>query len=321
MRHRRPGALLLALLPAAAGCAGGGGPAPARTPRAAPPEERPLYTFTPVELGRWLGRLRAEEKDLRRRVMRIARRNLGQPYRLYLLGEFPLETADPDPLFRLEESDCVTFVEHTYAMALARDWRSFFVTLQRIRYMDGEIGNLTRNHYTIPDWEPANEWLVQDASAELAAGRPAWITARTNRRKFFRKFGIERDFVEKRVRVPYVPLAALAAALPGLQPGDMVQVIKGRGEAGWCVHVGLAGRDPAGRATFLHSHRPRVGEVLFTGYAADLAAANEKKSGKAALFLGFRFLRLRPDPLARLRAREGKRAPRAVMHARPADPH
>ena len=81
---------------------------------------KPLYQFTEAEVGSYLAQLHATEPDLRKRVVHLARKNLGQPYELYLLGEMPFETYDPQPLYSLTKSDCLVFAEHTYAMALRR---------------------------------------------------------------------------------------------------------------------------------------------------------------------------------------------------------
>ena len=102
-----------------------------------PPADKPLYQFTEAEVGPYLGHLQATEPDLRKRIVALARKNIGQPYELYLLGEMPFETYDPQPLYSIARSDCLVFAEHTYAMALTRDWTGFMRLLQRIRYRDG----------------------------------------------------------------------------------------------------------------------------------------------------------------------------------------
>ena len=132
--------------------------------------EREMIGVTHAEVGAYLGPLQAQVPDLRQRIMHLARMNLGQPYELYLLGEAPFETHDPQPLYCLGKSDCLVFTEHIYAMALSHDWSSFLRLLQRIRYRDGRIGVATRNHYTEADWNPSNRWLVREITGELAAG-------------------------------------------------------------------------------------------------------------------------------------------------------
>ena len=124
---------------------------------------KPLYKFSEKELDIYLGYLQFIEPDLRNRVQHLAIKFLTQPYKIFLLGEFPVELYDPDPLFSIKKSDCLVFSEHIYAMALSYDWESFFAMLQRIRYKHGEISIITRNHYTEYDWNKNNNWLrVQD---------------------------------------------------------------------------------------------------------------------------------------------------------------
>ena len=136
---------------------------------------KPLYRMRPAELGRFLAWQQLDQPALRQRIAALARKNIGQPYELFLLGEFPYETYDSQPLFDLTKSDCVVFVEHVYAMALSASWEEFFWMLQRIRYRDGVIGTATRNHYTEADWNIANRWLVQDVTTALDLCHHAFV--------------------------------------------------------------------------------------------------------------------------------------------------
>ena len=121
---------LVLLLAALAGCATQP-PAPAVPVLPAPPAapvaasapaapvaveailQKPIYQMTPVEAGRYVAWVHGAEPDLRKRIAAIGRKNLGQPYLLNLLGEFPFEVHDNLPMFSLERSDCVVFAEHT----------------------------------------------------------------------------------------------------------------------------------------------------------------------------------------------------------------
>ena len=142
--------------------------------------DKPLYKFTEAEVDKYLKFLSATEPDLRKRIVHLARKNIGQPYELYLLGEMPFEPYDPQPIYCLGKSDCLVFTEHTYAMALSHNWPSFMKMLQRIRYRDGQLGVATRNHYTEADWNISNGWLVEDITAKLA-GDTAVKFQRNNR--------------------------------------------------------------------------------------------------------------------------------------------
>ena len=65
--------------------------------------DKPLYNFTELEVDAYLKYLSAAEPNLRQRIIHLARKNLGQPYELYLLGEMPFEPYDPQPLYCLDE--------------------------------------------------------------------------------------------------------------------------------------------------------------------------------------------------------------------------
>src|SRR5687767_7289935 len=104
----------------------------------APLHDKPLYQFSEREVDAYLRHLSATEPDLRKRIIHLARKNLAQPYELYLLGEAPFEQTDPQPIYCLDRSDCVVFAEHTLAMALSKDFPSFMSMLQRIRYKRSE---------------------------------------------------------------------------------------------------------------------------------------------------------------------------------------
>jgi hypothetical protein len=97
-------------------------------------EPKQIYQMSPQEAGAFIAEVRRSEPDLRKRIATIGRRNIGQPYKLNLLGEFPYELHDTLPMYSLSASDCLVFAEHTYAMALSSSWEEFFWTLQRIRY-------------------------------------------------------------------------------------------------------------------------------------------------------------------------------------------
>jgi hypothetical protein len=255
----------------------------------------PLFRMKPREVDRYLAYLSVDEPNLRTRVAHLARKNIGQPYQLYLLGEFPYETTDPEPLFSLEKSDCLVFAEHTYAMALSRSWEEFFWMLQRIRYRDGVIGVVTRNHYTEPDWNQQNAWLVKDLSAELAGDRAASYTLKVDRSKFFRdRYKLERAIpIETRVET-YVPKEMVAEIASQLQEGDFVNVISTKDGDSYASHVGLVVIGPNGERHFLHSSEPKVREESFESFIRRTLKREARKPDKA--LAGFKFLRLNDNP-------------------------
>jgi hypothetical protein len=262
--------------------------------------DKPLYRMRPEEIDRYLAYLHVVEPNLRARIAHLGRKNIGQPYEIYLLGEFPYEVIDSQPLFNLEKSDCVVFVEHTYAMALSQSWEEFFWMLQRIRYRDGVIGVTSRNHYTETDWNPQNAWLVRDVSADLAGERTATYQMTVDRTKFFKsRYKIDHAVPTEQSTQSYVPKSEVAAIVSQLQEGDLVNVISGQNGDYWASHVGIVVLGPNGERHLLHSSEPAVREETFDAFITraterESRQANEGKPGK--ILAGFKFLRLNDSP-------------------------
>ncbi len=273
--------------------------APVKPPVDAPMSEvlgKQLYQMTPREAGRYIAHMQTAEPDLRKRIAAIGRKNLGQPYSLHLLGEFPYEIHDELPLFSLKESDCVVFAEHTYAMALSQSWEEFFWMLQRIRYRDGVIGVATRNHYTEMDWNVANRWLVTDVSAELAGANGPSYPMTVDRAKFLRtRHHTVAEFPIESSRQSFVPKEGVAAIAAQLREGDFVNVISTRDGEYWASHVGLVVLGPNGERHLLHSQAPQVREETFDSFiarAAEREAKNAREGKNGQVLAGFKFLRL-----------------------------
>ena len=258
---------------------------------------KPLYRMQPAELGRFLAWQQLDQPQLRQRIAALARKNIGQPYELFLLGEFPYEAYDAQPLFDLTKSDCVVFAEHTYAMALSASWEEFFWVLQRIRYKDGVIGVATRNHYTEADWNVSNSWLVQDVTRTLGAPTQPYHQ-RIDRRAFLNKqFKITRDIPVQDFDDVYVAKQDVAAIEAQLQDGDFVNIISGRGADAWASHVGLIVTGADGSRRLLHSAEPQVREETLQGFIARLSERDARQAGQnKAQLLGFKFLRLNESP-------------------------
>lgn len=292
-------ACLLLAGAALAGCASSPPKTTQTAPAPAPIEtilQKQIYQMTPVEAGRYVAWVHEAEPDLRKRIAAIGRKNIGQPYILNLLGEFPFEVHDNLPLFSLDHSDCVVFAEHTYAMALSRSWEEFFWMLQRIRYKDGVIGVATRNHYTELDWNVSNRWLVTDVSAELAGANGPAYDMRVDRARFLKtRHNTVRDIPVETSRQAFVPKEQVAAIASQLQEGDFVNVISTRDGEHWASHVGLVVLGPNGERHFLHSAEPKVREETFESFmarAAEREAKNAREGRNGQRLAGFKFLRL-----------------------------
>ncbi|MCB9849479.1 MAG: DUF1460 domain-containing protein [Phycisphaerales bacterium] len=247
--------------------------------------DKPLYTFDESDVDRYLRALPAIEPDLHKRIIRLGRQNIGQPYDIYLLGEFPYEAYDPDPIYCLNKSDCVVFSEHMYSMALSHDWWTFLQTLQRIRYKDGAIGMLTRNHYGLGDWNPNNAFLFDDLTKQVGSGEVAVpLTQVCRRSRFFAKFGIGEDIPDQPISDWYIPKERIPDVQHEFRDADMVNIIRGNDESQWCGHVGLIAIAEDGTVDFLHSAGKAVREQPLVEYV------NGDKNCR-----GIKVLRLKPD--------------------------
>lgn len=85
----------------------------------------------------------------------IGYKYLGAKYVNEPLGEEKLP--DTDPLIRFDAFDCVTFVETALA-------DGDLEKLTKIRYKDGNIDFVNRNHFTELDWVQNNKDIVENIS-------------------------------------------------------------------------------------------------------------------------------------------------------------
>ena len=277
----------------------------------APLQDKPLYQFSEREVDAYLRHLSATEPDLRKRIIHLARKNLAQPYELYLLGEAPFEQTDPQPIYCLDRSDCVVFAEHTLAMALSKDFPSFMSMLQRIRYKDGQIGVTTRNHYTEADWNVNNRWLVTDVTNRLGGDGVMAFAQKVDRAKFFKtRYKLDETMPIETIQETFIPYERIDSVKLLLKDGDVVNFVTGKGDGYWVGHVGLVSHGDDGTVNLIHSAKPQVREEPIDAYIARFSknAAADDAAGKAR-FRGFKFLRLTEHPMASLRAIDGPQAP------------
>ena len=289
---------------------------------------KPLYKFNEEDLDTYLPYLQYSVPDIHERMKHLARKDLDQPYEIYLLGEYPAEIYDRQPLYILDKSDCVVFTEHILAMSMAHDWQSFFSILQRIRYRDGIISYITRNHYSEYDWGPNNSWLADNITDELGGKYIELDTMHVNKGRFFAKRGVPYNLPEDSLVWSYIPLKAMPMVLNKLQTGDIINVVRGYNHNAWIGHFGIVIKDDDGTVYMLHSTDPKVIQQPYLEVLDRVAAANiekEKENAPAELkneeiklynkehpddpmpfepvkayTLGYRFLRVKDNPLAEI---------------------
>jgi len=91
---------------------------------------------------------------LRDRLLRVSERFLGTPYIHSPLGEG--RGVDPDPTFRLDAVDCLTFVEQAMAMSMATSETDVTRVLEGLRYASSPTYE-DRNHLMEAQWLPNNQ--------------------------------------------------------------------------------------------------------------------------------------------------------------------
>ena len=205
-----------------------------------------------AEIARELRRVHAAQRPFAGRVDAGSERFLGIPYKLEALGEGDAGEFDRDPLMSLRALDCTTFVEEAMALTLEPDLAKAKELLQKIRYNDGRVAFESRNHFTEADWIPNNvrAGFLADVTARVGGDRTRWVEKKISKRDWYvtrsssdlSGFGDEapgriearvarwRALADKvpdeTVRLPYVPLEALADVAANIPTGTIGNVIR-----------------------------------------------------------------------------------------------
>ena len=107
--------------------------------------------------------------NISERITNISGQFLGKPYLLGALGEGERGDYDQWPLYRTDAFDCETYVDTVLALALANSPHHFKHCINQIRYRDGQVSFITRNHFTCLDWNQNNQHqgFVKDITTTL----------------------------------------------------------------------------------------------------------------------------------------------------------
>jgi hypothetical protein len=278
-------------------------------------EDTMLFDMNPDEVDSYLRHLHASERNFLRRIEIIGRKSIGQPHRQEVTGEFPFEIPADRPMVNLDESDCMTFVENTLAMALADDWRKFFIFLQRIRYRDGILSWENRNHFFEADWEESNRWLVEDINEKIGKGLLIRYEFEPERDSLFESNGRKNPFPYRNVSFKYFPPENVPKILHHLKSGYVFNVIRSNlSERIWVGHLGLILVDH-GTVLILHSAIPEVYTMTIEEYIRDqLDKKPERVRENKSFFVGFRFFAPRKDAAARLKKIDGPGYPKLTVY-------
>ncbi|MBR1380001.1 MAG: DUF1460 domain-containing protein [Alphaproteobacteria bacterium] len=124
---------------------------------------------------------------------------LGAKYVRDALGEGT--APDSDPLIRFDAFDCTTFVETVLADGNVD-------TLNKIRYRDGAVSFINRNHFIETEWLPNNASMLENVSAEY--GNVLYRDVTINRAAWLKRVhNITVPASMRHARIAYIPYSAI----------------------------------------------------------------------------------------------------------------
>ncbi len=195
---------------------------------AANPPQKKFYEMRNAEIGQVIKQTAEKNLTISEKMNLLSDYFVGTPYNLTCTGDGPYALLEAWPLVNFKETNCMAFCEHVLALSISDSWDHFFDNLQQIRYRDGLIGMKTRNHYTMADWLPQNNWLLQDVSAKVGGSYTHQVTRTISHRTFFKGKGMTdmRDVLPDRtITLDYVPLEALDKVKERVKAGDILALL------------------------------------------------------------------------------------------------
>ena len=171
---------------------------------------------------------------------------------------------DSDPLIRDDAFDCTTFVETVLA-------HGDVDTLNKIRYKNGEIDFINRNHFIETDWLPNNSNIVKNVSAQY--GQTALRHVVINRAAWLRRMhNIDSDTAVGATDIEYIPYDNITT-LKTDRPMIVLFIVGNTGKSDIIgtdlavVHMGFL--MPNGMLRHASSTAGRVVDVPVSEYIAD----------------------------------------------------
>ncbi|HET7823791.1 MAG TPA: N-acetylmuramoyl-L-alanine amidase-like domain-containing protein [Anaeromyxobacter sp.] len=197
---------------------------------------------------------------------------LAAPYLPSALGEG--FGPDPDPRFRLDAFDCMTFVETAVALGSASTIDEARRAMDDVRY-SGAPARAARNHEVLSQWIPANvaKGWIEDAGARVAGPlvriaektytADSWEVVRAAGRAIP---GLPRKRLPLgRFAVAVVPAADVPTVAQRIPPGAIAFVVRADApeRATRITHAGIVVSGPGGAVLVRHATSSKgVGRVI-----------------------------------------------------------
>ena len=203
---------------------------------------------------------------LNKRLDHFSKMLIGTPYKLGPMGEGHLDTVDDKPLVYLDSVDCVTYLEHVVALAMAKSERSLYRQLQRLRYKGGKISFLTRKHYLLDDWVGEGKY-----AKVIPMEGEATVTRTMPKKEFFSNHKLKYTGKEKPINIRYMPLDKAIEMAKKTYKGAMKVLgvgIVGTSDKIDLTHTGFVIFTPGQKPVFRHasSQKKQVVEVPLAEY-------------------------------------------------------
>jgi hypothetical protein len=184
--------------------------------------------MSPQEIDALIRETSAKPQTVTEKMNYYSQYFLGTPYAFTCVGDGEYALYEPYPLVNFDSTNCMAYCEHVLALSISDSWDNFFNNLQQIRYKNGMIGMRTRNHYTMGDWLPENNWLLEDVSRKVGGSHTKTVTRTISHTKFFQGKGItdlrhvKQDY---KMTIDYIPKEAILDVKGNLQNGDIGALI------------------------------------------------------------------------------------------------
>lgn len=164
------------------------------------------------------------------RIEKISEKYLDYPYLIDPLGED--NGYDSDPLFRFDGFDCVTYVETVLALAVSINQNDFQNIINEIRYKNGQVNFVLRNHFTSIDWNMNNQnnGILSDVTRTLFGNYSRTSETLINKSAWFEKVHkMKVNSKSKISKLDYLPLSFILQKpelLLKIKSGSIINIVR-----------------------------------------------------------------------------------------------